>query len=119
MVMGRRLFVIIVLIVGAVFGLAAHPHVFITNRLTFIFDEGGLQGIEISWDFNEGFSAMIKQNFDRNQNGLLEDAEVELVRKGTFPNLKNFNYFTFLEINGDAQRVPSLPISGPVWMVGW
>ncbi len=102
--MRKQLFAIMIFFWAVVQGMSAYPHVLITNRLTLIFDETGLKGIGVSWDFSDVFSAMIKQNFDLDRSGFLDDSEIKLVEKGAFSNLKNFNYFTLLEVNGKVQQ---------------
>lgn len=102
--MSRKLFAIMIFLWAVVQGMPSHPHVLITNRLTLVFNEQGLKGIGVSWDFSGVFNGMIRQNFDLDGNGSLSDSEVALVEKGAFSNLKNFNYFTSLEVNGKAQQ---------------
>ena len=55
----------------------AHPHVFIENRLTIVFDSKGLAGIEVKWVFDEFFSNMIVTDYDQNRNHKLENAEIK------------------------------------------
>ena len=37
----------------------AHPHVFIVQRLNIVFDNKGLTGFWVEWNFDEIFSSMI------------------------------------------------------------
>jgi len=83
----------------------AHPHVFVYHRLTVVFDEKGLAGFEIEWTFDEMFSGMIMMDFDKNRNGRFEPAEIKEVQKGAFSNLKAFDYFTVVRIEGKPFRV--------------
>jgi ABC-type uncharacterized transport system substrate-binding protein len=77
-----------------------HPHVFIDNRLTIIFDKQGLTGFHVKWIFDEFFSNMIALDYDRNKNNTLENSEIAAIKKGAFNNLAKFEYFTFISING-------------------
>lgn len=82
-----------------------HPHVFITNRLTIVFDEKGLAGIRVEWVFDEFFSSMIAGDYDHNRNDKLEDSEISVIKKEAFSYLVNFDYFTFIKINGKPFKV--------------
>ena len=75
-----------------------HPHVFIENTLTIVFDRQGLEGILVKWIFDEFFSSMITGEFDSNHNGELEDTEIRTIKEKAFVNLANFEYFTFIKI---------------------
>ena len=46
----------------------AHPHVFIHNSVTIVFDENGLAGFKVDWVFDEMFSNMIIHDYDQNKN---------------------------------------------------
>lgn len=78
----------------------SHPHVFMYNAITVVFDQKGLAGFEIRWTFDEMFSSMIILDFDKNHNGRFERTEIKDVKKGAFSNLREFDYFTHIKISG-------------------
>ncbi len=78
----------------------AHPHVFVDSSLTFEFDSQGLKGIREKWWFDEMFASMILGDFDTNHNGILSKKEAKALRDGAFINLKDFNFFTTILIDG-------------------
>jgi ABC-type uncharacterized transport system substrate-binding protein len=78
---------------------SGHPHVFIENTLTLIFDKQGLEGVHVTWVFDEFFSNMIACDYDANRNGRLEASEAKNIKEKAFSNLKNFDYFTFIRID--------------------
>jgi ABC-type uncharacterized transport system substrate-binding protein len=80
----------------------SHPHVFIHNTLEIVFDQQGLAGVRVKWVFDEFFTSMIADEFDKNHNNKLEKPEIVALRKGAFANLVKFNYFSFIKINGKA-----------------
>ncbi len=84
---------------------SGHPHVFIENALTIIFDKHGLAGVQVTWVFDEFFSNMIACDYDSNRNGKLEESEVKTINEKAFSNLKNFDYFTFIRINESPFKV--------------
>jgi len=83
----------------------SHPHVFIINRITIVFDEQGLAGIRVGWRFDEFFSSMIVSDYDENKNGVFEKSEIIKIENAAFRNLSEFNYFTFIKINGQPFKV--------------
>lgn len=89
----------VLLLLFPVVPLAAHPHVFINTGSRFVFGPATLQGLEVSWEFDEFFSGQVLEACDSNKDGNLSAAEQILVRKKFFANLKSFHYFTFVWIN--------------------
>lgn len=83
----------------------SHPHVFIDASVKIVFDEKGLAGARITWVFDEMFSSMIIMDFDRNKNRQFEPEEVAEVKAGAFSNLKEYEYFTHIKIDGKPFRV--------------
>jgi ABC-type uncharacterized transport system substrate-binding protein len=84
---------------------SGHAHVWIDHRVIVYFDEEGMAGFKQEWVFDEMFSHMIIHDFDRNQNGEFDPAEVDAVYKGAFSNLKKFEFFTHVKINGKPFKV--------------
>ena len=82
------------------YGCFSHPHVFIENTLTIVFDQKGMAGVRVKWVFDELFSSMITEDYDKNHNGNLENYEIRIIKEKAFSNLKNFDFFTFIEIHG-------------------
>jgi ABC-type uncharacterized transport system substrate-binding protein len=78
----------------------AHPHVFIVQRLTLVFDAEGLGGIKVWWKFDDMFASMIAEDHDTNRDGRLEAEEVQSVKENAFAFIITYNYFTFIRIDG-------------------
>jgi len=85
--------------------LLAHPHVFIDNRISVIFDDKGLSGFKHEWIFDEMFSSTIIREFDLDADGKFNEKEIKGVVSGAFSNLKEHNYFTDITINGQRFRI--------------
>ncbi len=83
----------------------SHPHVFVSNRITAVFDNNGLSGLTVFWEFDEFFTNMIAVDYDENENGKLDKSEIEIIRKDAFSNLVNYNYFTNIRIDGKIFKV--------------
>jgi len=78
----------------------SHPHIFIDQKIKIVFDDQGLAGFTIHWTFDDMFTSMIVGDYDKNQNGVLEKVEVALIKKEAFSYVSNYNYFTFVKIEG-------------------
>lgn len=83
----------------------SHPHVFIVHRYVAVFDGKGLAGIRVNWRFDEFFSNMILEDYDKNQNKWLETQEVKTIEKEAFSYLANYDYFTFIHVNQKPFKV--------------
>jgi ABC-type uncharacterized transport system substrate-binding protein len=86
----------------------AHPHVFIDNRIGVVFNEKGLEGFNYEWTFDEMFSSTIIQEFDLNADGKFNEDEIKEVEKGAFSNLKEYDYFTEIEVNGKQFEIKGI-----------
>jgi ABC-type uncharacterized transport system substrate-binding protein len=85
--------------------LFSHPHVFIDNTVTIIFNQETLAGIKAKWDFDEMYSSTIKQDFDLDKDGKFNSIEIKKIEQDAFSNLRNFNYFTYIVIDGENFEV--------------
>ena len=79
--------------------LFCHPHVFVEAKTTFQFDKEGLASINVHWTFDELFSTMIINDYDKNKNKAFESKEIKAIKDEAFSNLKNHHYFTYVKIN--------------------
>lgn len=79
---------------------AAHPHVFIEDRVVFMFIGSKIVALRESWTFDDVFSDTLLQQFDTNHDGAFSPAESRAVGAGTLPNLKRFRYFNYIWVDG-------------------
>jgi ABC-type uncharacterized transport system substrate-binding protein len=96
--MRRRFMVLCLLFAACSAPLFAHPHVFIANRMTLVFDKGAFQGITFQWTFDDMFSSMILSDYDPKHTGQFNAAQVKAVKDGAFDNLENYHYFIALAV---------------------
>jgi len=87
----------LLLFVGT-FPAQAHPHVFINNKMTVLFEGGTHQGISFQWTFDDMFSNMILSDYDPKGTGQFDAAHVKAVKEGAFDNLENYHYFVAMTI---------------------
>jgi ABC-type uncharacterized transport system substrate-binding protein len=78
----------------------AHPHVWITNVTSFVFEDRQLIGVRHRWQFDELFGSVVIDQHDADGNGRFEGAEIEAVRDAAFSNLEEYGYFTHLRADG-------------------
>jgi ABC-type uncharacterized transport system substrate-binding protein len=79
---------------------AAHPHVFIENKVAFVFEAGKVTALRLAWAFDEIFSDSLLVQFDADGDGMFDGLESKAVGEGTLPNLKMFHYFTYVFVDG-------------------
>ena len=80
--------------------LQAHPHIFIEQRLTPVFDDKGLFGIHVNWRFDDMFSSMIAADHDINKNQALEPEEVSQIKAKAFSFIAQYHYYFTVSIDG-------------------
>lgn len=78
----------------------AHPHVFIENKVAFVFDAGKVTGLRLTWAFDDVFSDSLLTQFDADGDGAFDELESKAVGEGILPNLKMFHYFTYVFVDG-------------------
>lgn len=83
----------------------SHPHVFMNQQITSVFDDMGLAGFKIRWEFGDMFSTMITDDYDKNKNGFLEEEEAAVVKEEAFSYISEYNYFIFIKIDGKPFEV--------------
>lgn len=84
--------------------LNAHPHLFIDPVMNLIINEDKLTGIKVEWTWDEWWSMDVIDACDKNKNKVFEQNEIDLVYKDFFSAVKDFNFFTILEINN--RKIP-------------
>ena len=101
---GRLIPAAILLLAAAALPCAAHPHVFVSNRMTVLFDQGALQGITFQWTFDDMFSAMILADYDPAHTHRFDGARTKALKAGAFDNLENYHYFVAISIGSTPMR---------------
>jgi ABC-type uncharacterized transport system substrate-binding protein len=115
--MGRQRLLIILLVAAVSAGFAraaaAHPHVWATVRSEIVFGPGHqITGIRHSWTFDEFYTAMAVEGLDANKDGVYSKEELKPLAQVNVESLKDFDYFTFVHLDGDDQTM--LPLKPPV-----
>lgn len=82
----------------------AHPHIWISNVTTFVFEAGMITALRMQWTFDDLFSAALIDDFDADRDKSLVGDEIEKLRLGAFDNLNEVNYFTDFRRGGDLVK---------------
>ncbi len=77
---------------------AAHPHVWVTNEVTILFDKGSISGVRHRWTFDDMYTAMAIQGLDTNKDGVYDRQELAELAQVNMDGLKEFEYFTFVKL---------------------
>ena len=76
----------------------AHPHVWIYATVAAKFEAGAIDTLEIGWTFDEMYSSFVIEDYDKNGNGSLDQAELDTMAADSVESLKDFSYLTYLVI---------------------
>jgi tRNA threonylcarbamoyladenosine biosynthesis protein TsaE len=82
----------------------AHPHVWVTDVTTFVFEGPRLIGLRHHWQFDELFSSYVIEEHDADGDGAFDPAELAGLQEGAFSNLAEYGYFTHARV--DRDRLP-------------
>lgn len=85
----------------------AHPHVFVEYSFDLLFAQDGLEGLRVTWVFDEFFSSLLLQTYDTNRDERFSPEEARRLDQEQFRYFRPFNYNTELFLNGAAVVVPA------------
>ena len=88
-----------------VHALFAHPHMWFTSKVEFVFSGASLKGAYVTWTFDRFFSADIISGYDVNNDGKFSAAEARDVYDNAFTYTQNFYYFIFIR-QGNKRTSP-------------
>ncbi len=84
----------------------SHAHIFVDYKLHAIVNESGISGVYVNWTFDPMFAAMVKEDFDLDQNNKLSKEEQMQVYEKSFKEWKQGDYFIVLKENEEKIAVP-------------
>jgi ABC-type uncharacterized transport system substrate-binding protein len=94
----------------------AHPHVWIEMRSDVVFnDQGLIQGVNIIWTFDDGYTQTALDGLDANGDGVYSQSEIEPLTKENIASLKDYEYFTVIRVNGEKQAIGEVTEFGQIW----
>jgi ABC-type uncharacterized transport system substrate-binding protein len=88
-------------------GLAvAHPHVFVDYTVTVVLAGDAVDGIRLTWTFDDLFSGFVLQEFDTDRNQTLSPDEVRRIEQKHLTEFQRAAYYTTVNINGKPVVLP-------------
>lgn len=83
----------------------AHPHVWVTMKSELVYAaDGTVTGVRHAWTFDDMFSAFATQGLDAKEKGKFTRDELKPLAEVNVTSLKEFDYFTYLTVNGEAKK---------------
>ncbi|MEA3353243.1 MAG: DUF1007 family protein [Campylobacterota bacterium] len=86
----------------------AHPHTFIEVYPTILVEDKKVKFIKFNWIMDEMSSSMFIMEFDQNGDGNIDEIENNYVYNNYFLTLKNFNFYTNINIKGENIPFPNI-----------
>lgn len=83
----------------------AHPHSFVDADISFVFSRDGLTGIRERWTLDEMTTVAVLDLIGANGAEQLTPEMVTAVKKQSMGNLKKYDYFTHLSIDGKSFKI--------------
>jgi ABC-type uncharacterized transport system substrate-binding protein len=83
----------------------AHPHVFVVVETTLVYENGAFIGFQHKWTFDEFYSSMAVEGLDSNKDGKYSREELAELAKVNVTSLKDFSYFTWPQLAGQALKL--------------
>lgn len=75
----------------------AHPHLRLAYQLTPLLSQDNVTAVHVSWQMDHMNTALVRENIDLNQNGLLDADELAAFAKTNQDLMGSFNYFLTIE----------------------
>jgi len=85
---------------------AAHPHVFVDYAVTVLLAGEAVEGIRLTWTFDDLFSGFILQEFDTDRNQTLSPAEIRRIEEKHLTEFQRAGYYTTVNVNGKPAVLP-------------
>ena len=85
---------------------AAHPHVFVDYAVTVLLAGDAVDGIRLTWTFDDLFSGFILQEFDTDRNQTLSPQEIRRIEEKHLTEFQRAGYYTTVNVNGKPAVLP-------------
>jgi ABC-type uncharacterized transport system substrate-binding protein len=103
--------------VGLAATAAAHPHVWATVRSEIVLGpDHKITGVRHAWTFDEFYTAMAVEGLDANKDGVYSKEELAPLAQVNVESLKEFDYFTFVHLAGEDDKLLKLQPPVDYWI---
>lgn len=104
------------LIAGTTGEALAHPHVWVTMQTSVVFNEQGLvSGVAVEWTFDDAYAQTALEGMDSNGDGVYSPDELDVLTRENIDALKDYDYFTFMTVDGKPQARGPIKDAGQVY----
>lgn len=104
------------LLLGSIGGAHAHPHVWVSMQTSVAFNDAGLvMGVDVEWTFDDAYAQVALEGMDKNEDGVYSADELEPLTRENLEALKDYNYFTFMKVDGEKQTAASVINAGQIY----
>ena len=103
--------------IGYAPSVAAHPHVWATVRSEIVMGpDHRITAIRHAWTFDEFYTAMAIEGLDTNKDGIYSKEELKPLAQVNVESLKDFDYFTFVHLEGEEDKILKLKPPVDYWV---
>lgn len=88
--------------------LFAHPHLFVKPIVDMTIEDNVLQSIDLTWEWDKWWSHDVIIECDFNGDGVFKGEELKLVYDYFFKGIKDFDYFTYIEIDKSKFKIDTV-----------
>ena len=78
---------------------------FIDNKTECVFDQQGLKGFRVFWQFDDMFGSSILLDYDIDGDYVFNKTETDTIYSEAFSNLKNFSYLYHINFNKEEYEI--------------
>lgn len=101
----RGLALLVALLAGLPWAAAAHPHVFIEQRVIVLLGNTGPEALRIEWSFDELYSASLIADFLGNKKAPPTAKQTQAIEREAFASAAQVNYFLVLKLDDKPAKV--------------
>ena len=88
------------LLLGWAAPVAGHPHVFIDYSVTLLLAGDSIDGVRLTWTFDDLFSGFILQEFDGDRNQAFSPEEARRIEQRHLSEFEKASYYATVNVNG-------------------
>ena len=115
----QKIYVFLVGMCLAIPSAAAHPHAWITMNATLKFNkQGKVYAVYQEWKFDKEYSALAIEGLDTNKDDFYSPDELEPLSIENIKALEEYNYFTYLNVNGEKSKFSTVKKYGQYFANG-
>lgn len=106
----KKQHLLLLFIFFSIVGLYAHPHMKVQVYSYNYFNNSGLQGVYMQWEYDPMFSSQLIYNHDLNNDMIFSESETEELKSKYFDNIVDSGYYSYFSINDKIIDNPT-PVS--------